>query len=113
MLKLILRMTFGLFIKEWVIFPPLFFLFHLMSTAAIFTLGAVGAAAVYANQRNSMPENENNRPSHLRRHSLTDHAWDPRLQPEFLWRRNHGVSFSHNSKPKFPTTHSDLGQTSK
>ncbi|KAG1054151.1 hypothetical protein G6F43_003819 [Rhizopus delemar] len=87
-----------------------------MSTpATFFTLSAVGAAAVYANQRNSMPEIESKGPSHLRRHSqpLIDHAWDPRLQPEFLWRRNHGVSFSHNSKPKFPTTHSDLGQTSK
>ncbi|KAG1128162.1 hypothetical protein G6F61_008071 [Rhizopus arrhizus] len=70
--------------------------------------------ATYAKRRNSILENEDNSPSHLRRDSYPiDHAWDPRLQPEFLWRRNHGVSFSHNSEPKFPTTHSDLGQTSK
>ncbi|CAO3676102.1 unnamed protein product [Rhizopus microsporus] len=87
--------------------------------ATLFTLGAVGAAAVYANRRHSMSsaEKDENTPHALarRRSSNTpiDHTWDPRMQPEHVWRRNNGVSFGHNSNPKFPLTNKDIQQTSK
>lgn len=90
--------------------------------AAIFSLGVVGAAAVYANnRRNSQTSTDaadDMSPIALaRRRSSTvrpDNEWDDRKQPEILWRRNNGVSFSHNSKPKYPTgqTHKDLQQSS-
>jgi hypothetical protein len=92
--------------------------------ATFFSLGAVGAgaAAVYASNRrhsqSSTDSTENINPIALaRRHSSTvqpDNEWDSRKQPEILWRRNNGVSFSHNSKPKYPTSqiHQDLQQSS-
>ncbi|CEP16987.1 hypothetical protein [Parasitella parasitica] len=85
--------------------------------ATIFSLGAVGAAAVYVNRRNSQTsESDSMNPIALaRRRSSTvqpDHEWSSRKQPEYLWRRDNGVSFSHNSKPKYPTGQKDLQQTS-
>ncbi|KAL9537947.1 hypothetical protein MBANPS3_011326 [Mucor bainieri] len=78
---------------------------------------AVGAAAVYVNRRNSQSsETENMSPIALaRRRSSTvqfDPEWSSRKQPEILWRRDNGVSFSHNSKPKYPTGQKDLQQSS-
>lgn len=77
----------------------------------IFSLGAVGAgaAAVYVNRRSSMSnDTEDTSPIALaRRRSSTvtvDHDWPSRKQPESMWLRNNGASFSHNSKPKFPTS---------
>ncbi|CAO3661391.1 unnamed protein product [Rhizopus stolonifer] len=71
--------------------------------ATLFTVGAVGAAAYYANRRPS--EQDSNAPFNLarRRSSNTpiDHTWDPRMQAEHVWRRNNGVSFSHNSNSKY------------
>lgn len=86
--------------------------------ATIFSLGAVGAAAVYVNRRNSQTsESDSMSPIALaRRRSSTvqpDHEWASRMQPEYLWRRDNGVSFSHNSEPKYPTGQKDLHQTSK
>ncbi|CAO3613049.1 unnamed protein product [Mucor hiemalis] len=77
----------------------------------IFSLGAVGAAgaAVYVNnRRNSMnTDTEVMTPFALaRRRSSTvtvDHDWSRRKQAEHMWRRDNGVSFSHNSEPKYPT----------
>jgi hypothetical protein len=76
---------------------------------AIITLGAVGAAgaAVYVNRRNSMTSTESESPIALARRKSSsvqlDHDWHARKQPEYIWRRDNGVNFSHNSKPKFPS----------
>jgi hypothetical protein len=89
--------------------------------ATFFSLGAVGAAAVYAGRRHSQSSADSttdmNPIALARRRSSTvqpDYEWDARKQPEILWRRNNGVSFSHNSKPKYPTgqTQKDLQQSS-
>ncbi|KAG1141944.1 hypothetical protein G6F37_007896 [Rhizopus arrhizus] len=85
--------------------------------ATFLSLGAFGAAAYYANRRNSNAEKDENTPFKLarRRSSNTpiDHTWDPRSQPEIIWRRNNGVSFSHNSDVKFPAKSKNSEQTSK
>ncbi|KAI9481085.1 MAG: hypothetical protein EXX96DRAFT_565332 [Benjaminiella poitrasii] len=78
--------------------------------ATFFSLGAVGAAAVYAtNSRRRNSQTSSDDPSTpftlARRRSSTvqpDHEWVARKQPEYVWRRDNGVSFSHNSAPKFP-----------
>ncbi|KAI7901575.1 uncharacterized protein BX663DRAFT_513332 [Cokeromyces recurvatus] len=87
------------------------------SPMTFFSLGAVGAAAVYATNTNrrrrrrrdsqissvdefSNPNTLSGRQSHMT--VQPDHEWDFRKQPEYVWRRNNGVSFSHNSDPKFP-----------
>ncbi|KAI9363260.1 hypothetical protein BD770DRAFT_359206 [Pilaira anomala] len=91
--------------------------------ATILSLGAVGAAAVYVNRRNSMSsETEDTSPIALARRKsstvIVDHDWPSRKQPEYMWLRDNGASFSHNSKPKFPTSQQkkaahNLDQTSK
>lgn len=90
--------------------------------ATFITLGAAGAAAVYANNRRNSQTSEdlsNMTPIALaRRKSSTvqpDLEWDSRMQPEHFWRRHNGVSFSHNSKPKYPSgqVSRDIQQTSK
>lgn len=93
--------------------------------ATIFSIGAVGAgaAAVYANRRYSQSSASSNDDSVItpiqlaRRRSSTvqpDHDWVKRKQPEYIWRRDNGVSFSHNSKPKFPKgQNTTTEQTSK
>ncbi|KAI8091339.1 uncharacterized protein B0P05DRAFT_463113 [Gilbertella persicaria] len=90
-----------------------------------FSLGAAGATAYYVNRRNSMTsdtspvDNANMTPIQVaRRRSSTvipDHDWPAHKQAEYLWRRNNGASFSHNSEPKYPTSlqNKDLQQTSK
>lgn len=76
----------------------------------ILSLGAVGAAAVYASKRRSSmtSDSEDTSPIALaRRRSSTviaDHDWPSRKQPEYMWLRDNGASFSHNSKPKYPTS---------
>lgn len=77
--------------------------------ATIFSLGAVGAAAIYASsRRRSMSSEEDTSPIALaRRRSstvTTDPEWPSRKQPESMWLRDNGASFSHNSKPKYPTS---------
>lgn len=78
--------------------------------ATIFSLGAVGAVAVYASRRKSTSSDSSEDTSPIalaRRRSstvATDHEWSSRLQPESMWLRNNGASFSHNSEPKYPTT---------
>lgn len=87
--------------------------------ATFISLGAVGAAAVYANnRRNSQSSQDPNNMSPIalaRRSSSSvqpDHEWDPRKQPEHFWLRHNGASFSHNSKPQFPSS-ADVQQSSK
>jgi hypothetical protein len=89
--------------------------------ATIISLGAVGAAAIYAKRRNSQTsETDSISPIALaRRRSSTvqaDPEWQSWKQPEILWRRNNGVSFSHNSMPQYPTgiqsSQKDLQHTS-
>ncbi|KAI8971484.1 hypothetical protein BDF20DRAFT_837809 [Mycotypha africana] len=100
--------------------------------ATIFSIGAVGAgaAAMYVNRRNSQSSGGdesvfggNSPPAYNTPHALArrrsstvrpDHYWNERKQPEYMWRRDNGISFSHNSKPKFPIglTQKDIQQTS-
>lgn len=80
------------------------------SPGIILSLGAVGAgaAAVYVRRSSMSNDTEDTSPIALaRRRSSTvivDHDWPSRNQPEYMWLRNNGASFSHNSKPKFPTS---------
>ncbi|KAI8372454.1 hypothetical protein BD560DRAFT_394997 [Blakeslea trispora] len=87
-----------------------------------FSLGAAGATAYYVNRRNSMNSDIDNATvtphQYARRRSSTvlpDHDWPSHKQAEYLWRRDNGVSFSHNSAPKYPQgcQPKDLQQTSK
>lgn len=78
--------------------------------ATFFSFGALGAAAFYANNRRHSQTSEttdNMSPIALaRRRSSTvqaDPEWQSWKQPEILWRRDNGVSFSHSSEPKYPT----------
>ncbi|KAI9280651.1 hypothetical protein BY458DRAFT_499941 [Sporodiniella umbellata] len=81
--------------------------------AALFTVGAVGAAAYYANRK--APAQDDNAPFNIarRRSSTTpiDHSWDSRKQAEYVWRRNSGLNFSHYSNAK--NKPSEVEQSSK
>lgn len=79
------------------------------SPATILSLGAVGAAVVYAKRRSSMTSDieDTSAIALARKRSSTiipDPEWPSRKQPEYMWLRDNGASFSHNSKPKYPTT---------
>ncbi|KAI8974113.1 hypothetical protein BDB01DRAFT_411560 [Pilobolus umbonatus] len=74
----------------------------------LFAMGAVGAAgaAAYVNRRNSMTSDVDSPINLARRRSSQvqpDHDYQERKQPEYVWRRDNGVNFSHNSSKKFPS----------
>ncbi|CAO3646838.1 unnamed protein product [Cunninghamella blakesleeana] len=83
-------------------------------------IGAGAAAVAYHHRRNSMNNSvdangqpiDNSPIAVARRKStvLPDASYDARKQAEYQWRRDYGVSLSHNSKKRFP---SDIAHTSK
>ncbi|KAI8060287.1 hypothetical protein BC940DRAFT_312223 [Gongronella butleri] len=90
--------------------------------ATIFTLGAVGVAGAAAyHRRNSMTNEEQpsaaQHPFNMARRRSSnvqpDASWDSRKQAEYHWRRDFGVNFSHNSRPRFPTDVSTHQEQSK